>query len=229
MTRQTFRIRNADGTVTTVYNMHADESVSLPPEVILAGGAGGGSLHYGHPAGFIPAPMNTAASAYYGHEPPVVILEPTRKQEHHLESTPSTKKRNKKVFNCAKKCNTRNSPWCITIGVILSLLVITGYVSLILLLIPGSTKNRWNEQDALSPSTFVAKEGDVGDGETKQQPSEQKLRGSPKMTRSSLSDVNGGEVEVPRGRTYNAVVTILDPVDKIEHSRVSRKSDDAGE
>jgi hypothetical protein len=257
---RTIRLRNADGT-SSVYkvhdgvNMHDHDVFSSPsmssaslPEVIFAGG---GSIQHAqaHPHSPVSASLNTTSSSYYGQntlfsahtqphgQSPMVVLN-------------STKKRKKKVStNCANKCNTTNSPLCITFGVILSLLVIIGYVCLIVFLIPGSTKSRWNEQDVLSSTaTTVTPEGGDGSNHSQQQPSKQHLMqndilfkdsSSPMMTRSSSSAIDGAGI--PSGRSYNAIVTILDPADapqqvqssqllrKVANNRVSRKSDDAGE
>ncbi|KAK1740951.1 hypothetical protein QTG54_008203 [Skeletonema marinoi] len=225
---QTIRLRNADGT-SSVYKVHDSvnthdhdvfhssssmSSASLPPQVILGGSTGGGRIHhYGHAGSPMPASsVNTAAPPYYGHntlysthsaqphsQPPMVILKPNKKR---------------RKSNCANKCNTSSNPLCITFGVILSLLVIVGYVCLIVALIPGSTKNRWNEQDVLSSmaATVTTAEGGDGNDNRQQQLSKQDLMqngASPMLLRSS--DIDGDVI--PRRHSYNAIVTILDPVD----------------
>lgn len=248
-TWRTIRLRNADGT-SSVYKVHdgvnmhdhgdfssSMSSASLPPEVIR--------IQYGYPGSPMPDTSMDTASSYYGQ-----TLFSAHTQQPHGQSPNSTKKRKKSVNNCANKCNATNSPLCITFGVILSSLVIIGYVCLIVFLIPGSTKNRWNEQQDVLSSTATAVSTLGGDGSNhiQQQLSKQHLMqngifigdSSPVMTRSSTSTIDGAGI--PRGRSYNAIVTILDPtadapqqdqssqlLRMISNSRVSRKSDDAGE
>lgn len=228
MAWQTIRLRNADGT-STVYRVQDSEnthhnifhsssmssaSPSLPPEVILGGSSAGGRSihHYGHSGSpMSSSSMDSTAVLHYGHntalhqprsQTPVVILKPNKKR---------TRK------DCAKNCSTGNNPLCITCGVILSLLVIIGYVSLIVVLIPGSTKNRWNEEDVLQSSMASIATADGGAGKN----SQKKLRSNQDLmlnrasiaTTSSSSAVDGDVPIIPRGHSYNAIVTILDPAD----------------
>ena len=225
---QTIRLRNADGT-SSVYKVHDSvnthdhdvfnssssmSSASLPPQVILGGSTGGGRIHhYGHAGSPMPVAMSgSTASPYYGHN----TLYSTHSAHPHSQSpmviVKPTKKRRKS--NCANRCNTSSNPLCITFGVILSLLVIVAYVCLIVALIPGSTKNRWNEQDVLSSmaATVTTAEGGDRNDSRQQQLSKQDLMqngASPMLLRSS--DIDGDVI--PRGHSYNAIVTILDPVD----------------
>jgi len=231
---QTIRLRNADGT-SSVYKVHDSvnthnhdvfnssssmSSASLPPQVILGGSTGGGRIHhYGHAGSPMPVAMSgSTASPYYGHN----TLYSTHSAQPHSQSpmviVNTNKKRRKN--NCTNKCNTSSNPLCITFGVILSLLVIIGYVCLIVALIPGSTKNRWNEQDVLSSMAATATTAEGGDGNDRQQQqlSKQDLMQNGAFigdnTSSMLlrsSDIDGDVI--PRGHSYNAIVTILDPVD----------------
>lgn len=210
---QTIRLRNADGTSTVYRVQNTDQNI--PPEIILGGSAGGRSIHhYGHSSSPImpTSSMGSTAFMHYGHnttlhpahgmqpqsQPPVVIVKPTKKR---------TRK------NCAKNCSTSNNPLCITGGVILSLLVIIGYVSLIVVLIPGSTKNRWNEEDIPSSASITTANG-AGLNGLQQLRSNQDLmqnRASIGATTSSSSAADGVVPIIPRGHSYNAIVTILDP------------------
>mmetsp|Transcript_17539 Transcript_17539/g.28698 ORF Transcript_17539/g.28698 Transcript_17539/m.28698 type:complete len:288 (+) Transcript_17539:50-913(+) len=255
---QTIRLRNADGT-STVYRVHdsvnthdhnvyhssssmASSISSLPPEVILGGSAGSTIHHYGrHPV----SPMSASSmgtTAYSAHstpphgQSPVVILKPTKKR--------------RKSNTCGTKCSTSNNPLCITVGVVLSLLVIIGYVSLIVVLIPGSTKNRWNEDDVLSSMATAGNQNNSRRQQQQQQIiSKQNLiqkvsigqATSPMTVNSSSSGIDG--TELPRGgHSYNAIVTILDGADDPQpigqssellkrdaDHRVSQKSDNADE
>ena len=260
MTTSSFRLRNADGT-STVYRVHdsglsnssSASSIllsSLPPEVLLGGSAGRSSIHhYGrHPGSSVSSiSMDTATSLYSAHgtpphsQSPMVILKPTKKR--------------RKSNICANRCNKSNNPLCITFGVILSLLIIVGYVSLIVVLIPGSTKNRWNEDDVIS-STVTAESSAGNQNDSWQQQQQQQVTSkqkslqngvstgqdtSPMIAKSSPTAVIDGVV-LPRGHSYNAIVTILDPADdpqpndrstellqRAADHRVSQKSDNAGE
>ncbi len=256
---QTIRLRNADGT-STVYRVHDSEttnhnnivhsssmsaSPSLLPEVILGGSTEGQNIHhYGHYGSPMPtSSMDSTAFPHYGHnittlhsahgtqshsQTPVVILKPTKKRTR---------------SKCAKNCSTSSNPLCITCGVILSLLVIIGYVSLIVVLIPGSTKNRWNEEVAQpSMASIAAADGEAGNNSRQKLLSNQDLKQIRASigTTSSSSAVDGAIPIIPRGHSYNAIVTILDPADEpqpnnndlqaIDQSQEVRKvANDAGE
>jgi hypothetical protein len=209
--------------------------------------------------------MDAASSVYYGHntyysgqqqhhqhhqqlynthpqhqncQPPVVILKSSNNN--------NNKRRKKSFMKCSsqnKCCYTSKGPICIIFGVLLSLLVMSGYASLIVLFIPGSTKNRWNEKQLKQEEIDVLSE----EQEQQQQhlTTQEILRSGATSLTSSTNDTD----EVPRGHSYNAIVTILDPIDDsgksqqqqyeygqvvsftskgVNNSRVSRKSDDTG-
>jgi hypothetical protein len=118
-----------------------------------------------------------------------------------------------------------------------------GYASLIVLFIPGSTKNRWNEKQSQQQEIDVLSE-EQGQQQQQQYLTTQEILRS--GATSSTSSTNDGVEEVPRGHSYNAIVTILDPIydsgkshqeygqvvsftnKGANNSRVSRKSDDTG-
>jgi hypothetical protein len=130
-----------------------------------------------------------------------------------------------------------------------------GYASLIVFFIPGSTKNRWNDKQPQQEQEEQLKqqENDVLSEQQQQQEQQQQYLTTQEILRSGAtsltSSTNGGVDEVPQGHSYNAIVTILDPIDdsgKLQEqqyeygqvvsftnkgdnkSRVSRKSDDTG-
>jgi hypothetical protein len=268
-TSTTYKVVHDDGGSDDVESVAS----SLPPEILLGGGSsgissssGGSSPHnynnYNNNNNFggHHHPMD-ASSVYYGHntyysghhqhpqhqqqlynthpqhqncQPPVVILK---------SSNNSNKRRKKSFMKCSsqnKCCYTSKGPICIAFGVLLSLLVMAGYASLIVLFIPGSTKNRWNEKQSKQEENDVLSEEQ---GQQQHLTTQEILRSG---ATSLTSSTNDGVEEVPRGHSYNAIVTILDPIDDSgkshqeygqvvsftnkgdNNSRVSRKSDDTG-
>ena len=236
-----FRVRNnADGT-STVFKFHEGQannsfnvnasmmsSASLPPEVILGGRtASRYQQQYSHPVSpTMSAPMHTSVPSnnmmYSTHnmqqpqaQTPVVIVKPSKRR---------------KNDGCAKKCYRSNNPLCITCGVFLSISIIIGYVCLIMLLIPGSTKNRWGEHDSLSSranNNIALTDANGVSGSLKQQSLRSSAVGNTSSSiltsSSSSASINDG---IPKGQSYNAIVTILDLVDDEPHPTVVQSPDE---